>query len=76
MTSLIVSIVSPSICHEVKGLDAMILVFGMLSFKPAFSLSSFTFIRRIFSSFSLSAVRVVLSAYLRLIYLFLNTLFI
>ena len=76
MTSLIVSIVSPSICHEVKGLDAMILVFGMLSFKPAFSLSSFTFIRRIFSSFLLSAVRVVLSAYLRLIYLFLNTLFI
>ena len=25
--SLIVSIVSPSICHEVMGLDAMILVF-------------------------------------------------
>ena len=33
-------IVSPSICHEVKGLDAMILVFWMLSFKPTFSLSS------------------------------------
>ena len=32
--------VSPSICHEVMGPDAMILVFGMLSFKPAFSLSS------------------------------------
>ena len=31
-----VSIVSPSICHEVMGLDAMILVFGMLSFKPTF----------------------------------------
>ena len=76
MTSLTVSIVCPSICHEVMGLDAMILVFGMLSFKPAFSLSSFTFIRRIFSSSSLSAVRAVLSAYLRLIYLFLNTLFI
>ena len=28
---------SPSICHEVMGLDAMILVFGMLNFKPAFS---------------------------------------
>ena len=41
--SLTVSIVSPSICHEVMGLDAMILVFGMLSFKPTFSLSSFTF---------------------------------
>ena len=30
--SLTVSIVSPSICHEVMGLDAMILVFQMLSF--------------------------------------------
>ena len=39
--SLTVSIVSPSICHEVMGLDAMILVFWMLSFKPTFSLSSF-----------------------------------
>ena len=33
------SIVSPSICHEVMGPDAMILVFLMLSFKPTFSLS-------------------------------------
>ena len=39
-------IVSSSICHEVMGLDAMILVFWMLSFKPAFSLSSFTFIKK------------------------------
>ena len=30
--------VSPSICHEVMGLDAMILVFWILSFKPTFSL--------------------------------------
>ena len=37
-----VSTVSPSISHEVMGLDAMILVFWMLSFKPTFSLSSFT----------------------------------
>ena len=37
--SLTVSIVSPSICHELMGPDAMILVFLMLSFKPAFSLS-------------------------------------
>ena len=44
--SVTVSIVSPSICHEVMGLDAMILVFLMLSFKPAFSLSSFTFIKK------------------------------
>ena len=35
--------VSPSICHEVMAPDAMILVFWMLSFKPTFSLSSFTF---------------------------------
>ena len=35
------------------GLDAMILVFWMLSFKPAFSLSSFTFNERFFSSSSL-----------------------
>ena len=34
--SVTVSIVSPSICHEVMGLDAMIFVFWMLSFKPAF----------------------------------------
>jgi len=34
--SLIVSIVSPSICHKVMGLDAMILVFWMFSFKPLF----------------------------------------
>ena len=45
--SVTVSIVSPSICHEVMGLDAMILVFWILSFKPAFSLSSFTFIKRL-----------------------------
>ena len=31
--SLTVSVVSPSICHEVIGLDAMVLVFWMLSFK-------------------------------------------
>ena len=31
-----ISIVSPSICHEVMGLDAMVLVFWMLSFKPVF----------------------------------------
>ena len=45
----------------------MILVFWMLSFKPTFSLSSFTFIKRLFSSSSLFAVRVVSSAYLRLL---------
>ena len=46
------------------GPDAMIFLFWMLSFKPTFSLSSFTFIKRLFSSSSLSAIRVVSSAYL------------
>ena len=65
--SVTVSIVSLSICHEVMGLDAMTFVFWVLSFKPAFSLSSTTFIKRLFSSSSLSAVRVASSAYLRLL---------
>ena len=34
--SVTVSTFSPSICHEVMGLDAMIFVFWMLNFKPAF----------------------------------------
>ena len=46
-------------CHDLS--------FWMLSFKPNFPLSSFTFIKRLFSSSSLSAVRVVSSAYLRLL---------
>ena len=53
--------VSPSIYHEVMEPNAKILVFWMLSFKPTFSLSSFIFIKR------LSAIRVVSSAYLRLL---------
>ena len=36
MRSLTVSIISPSIWHEVMGLDAMIFVFWMLSFKTTF----------------------------------------
>ena len=59
--------VSPSICHEVMGPDAVILVFWMLSFKPTFSFSSFTFSKRLFSSSLLSAIRVVSSVYLRLL---------
>ena len=66
--SVTVSIVSPSIC-QVMGQDATIFVFWILSFKTAFSLSSFTFIRRLFSFSSLYAMRVVSSAYLRLIFL-------
>ena len=46
-------------CHDLS--------FLMLSFKPAFSLSSFTFIKRLFSSSSLSVIRVVSFAYLRLL---------
>ena len=65
--SVTISIVPPSIWHERMGPDAMILVFWMLSFKPTFSLSSFIFIKRLCSSSSLSAVRVVSSGYLRLL---------
>jgi len=64
---LTVSTFPPSIWHEVMGPDAMILVFWMLSFKPTFSLSSFNFIKRLFSFSSLSAIRVVSSAYLKLL---------
>ena len=64
--SVIIYTVSPSICHEVMGPHAMILVFWMLSFKSIFSLSSFTFIKRLFCS-SVSAIRVVPSACLRLL---------
>ena len=44
-----------------------ILVFWMFTFKPVFSLSSFSFIKRLFSFFSLYAIRVVSSAYLKLL---------
>ena len=54
INSVTISIVSQSICHKVMGPDAMILVFWMFSFKPAFPLSSFTFIKSFFSSSSLS----------------------
>ena len=36
--------------HAVMGPDAMILVFWMINFKPAFSLPSFTFISKFFTS--------------------------
>ena len=47
--------------------DAMISVVWMLSFKPTFSLSSFTFIKKLFGSSLLSAIRVMSSAYPRLL---------
>ena len=46
-------------CHDLH--------FWILNFKPAFSLSTFIFTKRLFSSSSLSAIRVVSSAYLRLL---------
>ena len=46
-------------CHD--------LVFRMLNFDPTFSLSSFTFIKRLFSSSLLSTIKVVSSVYLRLL---------
>ena len=65
--SATLSIVFPSIHHKVMGPDAMIFVLWTLSFKPTFSLSSFTFIKRLFGSSSLSVIRVVSSTYLRLL---------
>ena len=43
------------------------LCFLNVDFKPDFSLSSFTLIKRLFSSSSLSAIHVISSAYLRLL---------
>ena len=74
MKSFMVSIVSQSICYEVMGPDAMIFVFWMLNLKPAFTLSSFTFIKRLFSSSLLSAIRMVSCAYLRLLIFLPSTL--
>ena len=65
-----VSIVYSSICYEVMGLDAMILVFWVVRFKPAFLFSSFTFIKRLFSFSSLSAIWVVSSTHLSLLIFF------
>ena len=57
----------PIYLHEMMGPDAIILVFWMLSFRPAFLLFSFNFIKRLFSSSLLSAIRVVSSAFLKLL---------
>ena len=65
--SVTVSTFSPSICHEVMGPDAMILAFWMLSFKPIFSLFSFTLIKKLLSLSSFSAIKVASSVYLRLL---------
>ena len=67
--SVTASIFSPSIYHEVMESDAMIFVFWMLSFKSVFPVSSLTLIKRLFSSSSLFAIRMVSFAYLRLLIL-------
>ena len=75
MTPVTLSTFSPFICHEVWQdaimiswwQDIIILVFWMLSFKPYFSLFSFTFIKRLFRYSSFSAIRVASSLYLRLL---------
>ena len=46
----------------------------MLGFKPAFSLTSFTIIKRLFNSSLLSAIRVVSPAYLKLLIFLPQTL--
>ena len=58
--SVTVSSFSLSICHELMGLDAMIFILRMLNLKSAFSLTSFTFIKKLFASSSLTAIRVLL----------------
>ena len=64
---------SPTICHEVMGLDAMVLVFLKLSFKTAFYFPLTPSLKRLFSSSWLSAIRVVSSAHLRL-WIFLSAI--
>ena len=57
----------PLVFSMKMGPDSMMLVCWMLKFKLAFSLSSYIFIKRLFSSSSLSAIGIVSSAYLRLL---------
>ena len=65
---------SPSICNEVMGLDAMILLSWIFKFQASFSLSSFILIKWLFGSSS-SAIKMMSSAYLRLL-IFLPTILI
>ena len=75
--SLAVSTLSPSICHEVMGPDAMILLFFFFHFFEVLSQlfhSPLSLSPRLFSSSSLSAISVVSSAYLRLLIFLLTIL--
>ena len=65
--SVTASTFTPSICHEVMGLDAIILVFLNTEFQSAVFTCLFTIIKRLFSSSSLFAIRGVSSAYMRLL---------
>ena len=58
--SVTVSIVSPSICHELMGPDVMILVFWVL-IEASFLIFSFTFIKRLFSSSLPSTITIAVS---------------
>ena len=72
--SVTVSVISPSICHDVMGPDAMTFILWMLNFKPTFLPSLFTLIKKLSSSSLLSAIKVVSSAYLRLLIFLLKIL--
>ena len=61
------STLSPSIWQVVMGPDALVLVFWLLSSQQGFSLSSFIFIKTLFSSSSLSLFTVLPAAHLRLL---------
>ena len=65
--SVSTSTFSLSFSYELMRLDVMILVFWMLNFKPLFSFSFFILTNSLFSSSSFSAIRMVSSAYLRLL---------
>ena len=67
ITSAIVCTFPPPVCHEVMGPDAMIFVFECWVLSQLFHSLFFIFIKRLFSSSSLSAARVVWSAYFRLL---------
>ena len=67
LNSVTVSKISPSICHEMMGPDGMIFVFECWVLSQFFSLSSFTLIKRLYSSSLLSAITVVSSTYLKMI---------
>ena len=73
--SATVSTFPPPICHEMMGPDAILLVYLILSFKPFFSLSYLALIKMLFStSLVLSDIRVVSSAYLKLLIVLLAIL--